>query len=214
MEIIKIEDNEPVINTIDLMIKEFFHQLEKRILMFFQQKNGIEKTIRKILDNNENNLNSSLNFISSKIGEFLITYSNNNNTSLTIPLKEKSKNLIKIKNNNNFSLEDEREKQLDKIENDILKEKIKEKYLVVQGKFKDNILIPENGCKYQYYFCKTNANCVYLACADYHCNGKVKIMKENLNYVPIHDHDKNYFEHTYVIRNYGKNEILNEIKLI
>ena len=195
----------------NLLIKEFFVQIETRLIEFFKNKNGIEDIIRKILNYSEN-LNDSLDILTNNIGNFLYKFSNNPTENLsfnfTVTNNIINNNILKKGNNNkqknmqinnNINIDNETQRKIDKMLNDNIKVKIKEKYSTVPGKVKDNILIQdEKGNRYQYYFGMSSRNFIFLNCGDSTCKGKGKIDKNTLEFYINHHHSKPIKEHSFM----------------
>ena len=204
-------ENEKDENSLSLLIKEFFEQIEIRLIEFFKNKNGIEDIIRKILNYSED-LNNSFDILTNNIGNFLYKFSNNPTENLSFNLSATNNiitnnNIKKVNNNkqnkihinNNINIDNETQRKIDKMLNDKIKEKIKEKFSTVPGKVKDNILIPdEKGNRYQYYFGMSSRNYIFLNCGDSSCKGKGKIDKNTLEFYINHQHTKPIKEHSFM----------------
>jgi hypothetical protein len=83
---------------------------------------------------------------------------------------------------------------------------VNQHFAIVPGLKTKNFLIPDkNDNNFQYHLFSTNKSVMYVNCADTQCKGRGKIDKFNYKFSMIHEHSKEFKEHTYVIHNNNKN---------
>ncbi len=209
----KIEKN-------SLIIRQFFKIIEYKLLDFFKQNNNTNKLIHIINTIFHESSDIFINYITQNIANFLLnSLSNNindiqndydnNKTDFLIKKMTKKKNSLKLKNIiltnkiNNKYIEINGDKDIQKNINKILmtrnKQQLKKKFTLVQGSRSEHYLIPDNGINYRYYYYNSNNYCnkVYLKCSDKKCSGKIKMNMNNLEYIFLHNHNKEYKEHSY-----------------
>ena len=209
----KIEKN-------SLIIRQFFKIIEYKLLDFFKQNNNTNKLIHIINTIFHESSDIFINYITQNIANFLLnSLSNNinniqndydnNKTDFLIKKMTKKKNSLKLNNIiltnkiNNKYIEINGDKDIQKNINKILmtrnKQQLKKKFTLVQGSRSEHYLIPDNGINYRYYYYNSNNYCnkVYLKCSDKKCSGKIKMNMNNLEYIFLHNHNKEYKEHSY-----------------
>lgn len=209
----KIEKN-------SLIIRQFFKIIEYKLLDFFKQNNNTNKLIHIINTIFHESSDIFINYITQNIANFLLnSLSNNindiqndydnNKTDFLIKKMAKKKNSLKLNNIiltnkiNNKYIEINGDKDIQKNINKILmtrnKQQLKKKFTLVQGSRSEHYLIPDNGINYRYYYYNSNNYCnkVYLKCSDKKCSGKIKMNMNNLEYIFLHNHNKEYKEHSY-----------------
>ena len=209
----KIEKN-------SLIIRQFFKIIEYKLLDFFKQNNNTNKLIHIINNIFHESSDIFINYITRNIANFLLnSLSNNindiqnnyekNKTDFLLNKMTKEKKSLKLNNIiltnkiNNKYIEINGDKDMLKNINKILmtrnKQQLKKKFTLVQGSRSEHYLIPDNGINYRYYYYNSNNYCnkVYLKCSDKKCSGKIKMNMNNLEYIFLHRHNKEYKEHSY-----------------
>ena len=77
---------------------------------------------------------------------------------------------------------------------------VNQHFAIVPGIKTKNFLIPDkNDNNYQYHLFSTNKSVMYINCADTQCKGRGKIDKFSYKFTMIHEHSKEFKDHTYVI---------------
>ena len=191
------QENESDDDSKELLIKEFFTQIENRIVKFFEQYNGIEIVISNII-NNEIGINESLEFLSNNFSKILLNYSKNLNFE---DLNNKELKKITKKRKNDFNLNNNYDDETKKYINKMLEKKIKEKIFNKYGnnaKNCNNVIIPDGSLDYQYYFKKSSTNFCYYICSDRRCEGRGKINKNDLTFSIFKQHSLPFEKHTYI----------------
>ena len=210
----KIEKN-------SLILKQFFKIIEYKLLDYFKQNNNINNIIYIINNIFYESSDIFLDYITQNIANFLLNLLNNNINNMQNNFSDENKTdfLLKKMNKKNKSLQSKNillsnkknkkyieingDKDIQKNINKILltrnKQQLKKKFTLVQGTRSEHFLIPDKGINYRYYYYNSNNYCnkVYLKCSDTKCLGKIKMDMKNLEYIYLHNHNKEYKEHSY-----------------